>query len=87
MQGRCQEFESPKLHKFDAALIDLDLGPQSLNGIEIGLILKEKNPDIGIVIFTQHVVPDFMDNLPDRYNMGGPSLKNEEIFQWTTSLM
>ncbi len=55
---------------FDAALIDLDLGPQSLNGIEIGLILKEKNPDIGIVIFTQHVVPDFMDNLPDRYNMG-----------------
>ncbi len=54
----------------DAALIDLDLGQHSLNGIEIGLVLKEKNPNIGIVIFTQHVVPDFMEKLPDLYSMG-----------------
>jgi DNA-binding NarL/FixJ family response regulator len=54
----------------DAALIDLDLGAHSLSGIEIGLVLKEKNPNIGIVIFTQHVVPDFMEKLPDQYSMG-----------------
>lgn len=49
--------------KADVALLDLDLGPSSLNGIELGILLREHNPNMGVVIFTQHVVPDFMSSL------------------------
>lgn len=47
----------------DVALLDLDLGPSSLNGIELGMVLRQHNPNMGAVIFTQHVVPDFMTSL------------------------
>ena len=49
----------------DVALLDLALGKQSLNGTELGLVLRERNPNVGIVIFTQHVVPDFVASLPE----------------------
>ena len=48
----------------DVALLDLALGQGSLNGTELGLVLREKNSNLGIVIFTQHVVPDFLSSLP-----------------------
>lgn len=48
----------------DVALLDLALGQSSLNGTELGLVLREKNSNLGIVIFTQHVVPDFLSSLP-----------------------
>lgn len=54
----------------DVALLDLALGKQSLNGTELGLVLRERNPNIGIVIFTQHVVPDFVASLPDDIQWG-----------------
>lgn len=54
----------------DVALIDLALGPESLNGTELGLVLRERNPNIGIVIFTQHVVPDFVQSLPEDIQWG-----------------
>jgi len=54
----------------DAPLLDLALGKQSLNGTELGLVLRERNPNIGIVIFTQHVVPDFVSSLPEDIQWG-----------------
>ena len=54
----------------DVALLDLALGKQSLNGTELGLLLRERNPNIGIVIFTQHVVPDFVSSLPEDIQWG-----------------
>jgi DNA-binding NarL/FixJ family response regulator len=54
----------------DVALIDLDLGQDSLNGIELGLVLRGQHPDMGVVIFTQHVVPDFIGSLPEVDQMG-----------------
>ena len=48
----------------DVALLDLDLGTESLSGTELGLVLREANPNLGIVILTQHVVPDFLTSLP-----------------------
>lgn len=47
----------------DVALLDLDLGSSSLNGFELGMILRQRNPNMGAVLFTQHVVPDFMTSL------------------------
>ena len=40
-------------------LLDLDLGSGSMNEAKWGLILRERNPNVGMVIFTQHVVHDF----------------------------
>jgi DNA-binding NarL/FixJ family response regulator len=60
----------PQAARADIALLDLDLGPHSLNGIELGLLLRERNPNMGIAIFTQHVVPDFVGSLPDETQWG-----------------
>jgi len=57
-------------HRIDVALLDLALGPDELTGIELGIRIRELRPDTGIVLLSQHVVPDFIDQLPDRYREG-----------------
>lgn len=59
---------SPK--QIDVALLDLALGHGSLNGTELGMLLREKNPDMGIVIYSQHVAPDYLHNFPERARWG-----------------
>jgi DNA-binding NarL/FixJ family response regulator len=54
----------------ETAPVDLALGNHSLKGTELGLVLRERNPNIGIVIFTQHVVPDFTASLPEDIRWG-----------------
>lgn len=54
----------------DVALLDLALGEGELTGIELGIRIRELRPDVGIVLLSQHVVPDFIDQLPDRYREG-----------------
>ena len=62
--------DDPGASRADVALLDLDLGPQSMNGTELGLVMRERNPNMGVVIFTQHVVPDFMTSLPEDAQWG-----------------
>lgn len=57
-------------HRIDVALLDLALGDGELTGIELGIRIRELRPDTGIVLLSQHVVPDFIDQLPDRYREG-----------------
>lgn len=54
----------------DVALLDLALGEGELTGIELGIRIRELRSDTGIVLLSQHVVPDFIDQLPDRYREG-----------------
>ncbi len=54
----------PDYASIDLALLDLALGDESLNGTELGMLLREKNPNIAIVIFTQHAINEYIDNLP-----------------------
>lgn len=56
--------------RVDVALLDLALGDGELTGIELGIRIRELRPDTGIVILSQHVVPDFISQLPDRYREG-----------------
>lgn len=56
--------------RVDVALLDLALGEGELTGIELGIRIRELRPDTGIVLLSQHVVPDFIDHLPDRYREG-----------------
>ncbi|MEI7438549.1 MAG: response regulator [Thermoleophilia bacterium] len=50
----------------DVALLDLALGPNSINGLELGLRLRGINPHIGIVIISQHLVPKLVTSLPEQ---------------------
>ncbi len=43
----------------DVALLDWALGPESLNGVELGPALRKRDDDIGIVILSQHYAWDF----------------------------
>ncbi len=58
------------IDRCDVALLDLALGPESMPGTELGLAMRQRNPNIGIVIFSQHVVPDFTANLPENLRWG-----------------
>ena len=60
----------PPAHRPDVALLDLALGPESLTGTELGLVLRSHNPHIGIVILSQHLIPDFILSLPEAQRMG-----------------
>lgn len=56
--------------KIDVALLDLALGEGSLNGTELGMLLREQNPHLGIVIYSQHVAPDYLHNLSEQVRWG-----------------
>ena len=53
---------APQL-KPDVAILDIELGPQ-LNGIQVGIQLRRKLPDIGIVLLSNHGDPQFLSGLP-----------------------
>lgn len=54
----------------DVALIDLALGPDPMNGLELGLALRAMKSDIGIVIYSQHASVDFMTGVPEQERWG-----------------
>ena len=45
--------------RFDGALRDWALGPNSLNGVQLGRALRERDENVGIVILSQHYAWDF----------------------------
>ncbi len=55
---------SPAVETADVALLDLGLGADSLNGIDLGIALRERNREIGIVIHSQHEVGHVLPLLP-----------------------
>lgn len=59
-----------QVERCDVALLDLALGPNSMTGTELGLAMRQRNSNIGIVIFSQHVVPDFTQNLSEDLRWG-----------------
>lgn len=65
-----EALEIARAQHIDVALLDLALGDGELTGIELGIRIRELRPDTGIVILSQHVVPDFISQLPDRYREG-----------------
>src|SRR5213593_1276873 len=47
----------------DVALLDIDLGG-AMDGIELGLRLREALPALGVVLLSNHVEPRFLSALP-----------------------
>ena len=54
-----QAVESSRNHKFDLALLDIDLGPGP-NGIDVGFVLRRINPNIGLIFLTSYSDPRFV---------------------------
>ena len=63
--GSVAEALAADLTRIDAVLLDLDLGPMEVSGIELGIALRERVPRLGIVLFTQAPVPDLSRVLPE----------------------
>lgn len=61
---------SEHLPQADVALLDLALGADQLNGIDLGLALREINPDLGIVIYSQHSLKNLARRVPENQRIG-----------------
>lgn len=63
------------LTTFDAALLDISLGPESLTGVEIALQLRDINEHLGIVLLSQHISSDYLDSIPSSFGYGWSALQ------------
>lgn len=60
---------------FDSALIDINLGPNSLSGIELALRLRELNEHLGIVLLSQNITKNYLASLPGQFDYGWAALQ------------
>ena len=65
---------SGQVSSADVALIDLALGAGQMTGVELGMALRDKNPDIGIVIHSQYPMDHASAWLPRSALMGWSTL-------------
>jgi DNA-binding NarL/FixJ family response regulator len=64
----------PELRRCDAALLALALGPEQMNGIDLGLAMREINENIGIVIHSQYRLDGVSRRLPPEARFGWSTL-------------
>lgn len=57
---------SPQVTVADVALLDLALGADSMTGVELGIALRQRHDTIGIVIYSQHPIPDYVRSMQER---------------------
>jgi DNA-binding NarL/FixJ family response regulator len=62
-------------HAVDVALLDIALGTNSATGLELGLQLKGLNPEIGIVIYSQHADVNFLSQLSAQHLEGWSTIQ------------
>ena len=65
----------PGVAKADVALIDLALGSDQMNGVDLGLALRRVNPDLGIVIHSQHRLDHVTQRVPRAELMGWSTVR------------
>ena len=61
---------SEYVEQADVALLDLALGRDTLTGMDLGMALRNRNPDIGIVIHSQHPMNNVSKQVPEAQRMG-----------------
>lgn len=62
--------DDPAVMQADVALIDLALGHDQMNGIDLGIALRALNENIGIVIHSQYETSQISRRLPQDDRMG-----------------
>jgi len=58
------------VERADVALLDLALGRDTLTGMDLGMALRNRNPNIGIVIHSQHPMKNVSKQIPEAQRMG-----------------
>ena len=70
-----EALSSPEVSRADVALLDLALGPGAMNGVDLGLALRELNPEIGIVLHSQYPLDFATDRVPEAQLFGWSTFK------------
>ena len=65
-----EALQHPLLPVCDAALLDLALGTEQMNGIDLGLAMREINENIGIVIHSQYRLDGVARRVPPEARFG-----------------
>ncbi len=65
-----EAMQQQKTHNFDVAMLDIALGMESANGIELATTLRSAQPKIGILIYSQHATLDFLNVFPENFRFG-----------------
>jgi two-component system, NarL family, response regulator DesR len=60
---------------FDAALIDISLGPESLTGVELATELRKRNEHLGIVLLSQHITSNYLATMPEKFGYGWSAIQ------------
>lgn len=69
--GRADEvMQRDLVLKADVALIDFSLDPNGLNGVELGIALRNINEYIGVVIYSQFSVRQMVNRVPKQMRSG-----------------
>lgn len=61
---------APEVVQADVALLDLALGADELNGIDLGLGMRQRNSNIGIVVYSQFSMRNLARRVPESQRMG-----------------
>jgi len=48
----------------DVVMLDIDLGVDSKNGVQLGLALRRALPKVGVLLFSNHREPEFLLSVP-----------------------
>lgn len=65
-------------HRPDAAILDIDL-PGALDGIQLGLALREQMPAMGVVLLSNHAIPQLLSSLPPQSVSGWSYLLKRSV--------
>lgn len=70
VQSASEALESEAVKRADAALLDLALGADEMNGIDLGIAMRQTNPDLGIVIYSQYPMRNLSRRVPAEHRIG-----------------
>jgi DNA-binding NarL/FixJ family response regulator len=65
-------------HRPDAAILDIDL-PGALDGIELGLALRKQLPTMGVILLSNHAIPQLLSSLPHEAVSGWSYLLKKSV--------
>lgn len=68
--GADEALARPEVLDADVALLDLALGAHQMTGIDLGIALRERNENLGIVIHSQHDPQRILHRFPAEDRMG-----------------
>ena len=74
-QSPSEALNYPGVSEADVALIDLALGEDQMKCVDLGLALRRINPDLGIVIHSQHRLDHITQRIPRTELLGWSTIR------------